>query len=65
MIRRLRRLRRLQLLITGQKLRRYTGALTQFFCYRATGIASCNLLPVRMLAGATYGEAAQHDNTTG
>jgi DNA replication protein DnaC len=40
-------------------------ALTQVFCYRAQVVASCNLLPVRMLAGATYDEAAQHDNTTG
>jgi hypothetical protein len=41
------------------------AALTQVFCYRARVVASCNLLPVRMQAGATYDEAAQHDNTTG
>ncbi|RQQ07107.1 hypothetical protein DF107_31670 [Burkholderia stagnalis] len=40
-------------------------ALTQDFCYQAAPVASCNLLPVRMLAGTTYDEAAQHDNTTG
>ncbi|XUW93158.1 hypothetical protein OH764_33905 (plasmid) [Burkholderia sp. M6-3] len=41
------------------------GALTQDFCYRAAAVASCSLLPVRMLAGTTYDEAAKHDNTTG
>ncbi|MGF6916489.1 hypothetical protein [Paraburkholderia sp. 40] len=41
------------------------GALTQVFYYQAAPVASCNLLPVRMLAGTTYDEAAQHDNTTG
>jgi len=41
------------------------GALTQDICYQAMPVASCNLLPVRMLAGTTYDEAAQHDNTTG
>ncbi|MGB8414750.1 ferredoxin reductase [Paraburkholderia sp.] len=40
-------------------------ALTQDFCYRAAAVASCSFLPVRMLAGTTYDEAAQHDNTTG
>ncbi|MEX3672416.1 hypothetical protein, partial [Paraburkholderia phenoliruptrix] len=40
-------------------------ALTQDYCYRVRAVASCNLLPVRMLAGATYDEAAQHDNKTG
>ncbi|MFP3558223.1 hypothetical protein SB861_47295 [Paraburkholderia sp. SIMBA_049] len=40
-------------------------ALTQVFCYRAAAVASCSLLPVRMLAGTTYDEAAHHDNTTG
>ncbi|SIT38792.1 hypothetical protein BN2476_190018 [Paraburkholderia piptadeniae] len=29
-------------------------ALTQEFCYRAVLVASCNLLPIRMLAGTTY-----------
>jgi hypothetical protein len=41
------------------------GALTQVFCYRARLVASSILLPVRRLAGATYDEAAQHDNETG
>jgi hypothetical protein len=41
------------------------GALTQVFCYRARLVASSILLPVRRLAGATYDEAAQHDNKTG
>jgi hypothetical protein len=40
-------------------------ALTQDICYRARAVASGNLLPVRMPAGATYDEAAQHDNKTG
>jgi hypothetical protein len=41
------------------------SALTQVICYQTRVVASCNLLPVRMQAGATYDEAAQHDNTTG
>lgn len=41
------------------------GALTQVFYYRARLVASSILLPVRRLAGATYDEAAQHDNKTG
>lgn len=40
-------------------------ALTQVIRCRAKVVASCNLLPVRMLAGATYDEAAPHDNTAG
>ncbi|SIT64919.1 hypothetical protein SAMN04487769_0141 [Burkholderia sp. b14] len=40
------------------------GALTQVFCYRAEPVASCNWLPVSMLAGTTDDEAAQHENTT-
>jgi hypothetical protein len=43
----------------------FAGALTQDICYRARAVASGNLLPVRMPAGATYDEAAQHDNKTG
>ena len=41
------------------------GALTQISCYRAAAVASSILLPVRGLTGATYGEATQHDDTTG
>ncbi|WP_433706547.1 hypothetical protein [Paraburkholderia sacchari] len=40
-------------------------ALTQDFCYPVVVVASCILLPARGLAGATYDEAAQYDNTTG
>jgi hypothetical protein len=43
----------------------FCRALTQDICYRAMAVASCNLLPVRMLAGATNDEAAQHDNKKG
>ncbi|WP_218173380.1 MULTISPECIES: hypothetical protein, partial [Burkholderia] len=31
-------------------------ALTQDICYPTVVVASCNLLPVRMQAGATYDE---------
>lgn len=40
-------------------------ALTQIHCYRAAAVASLILLPVRGLTGAIYGEATQHDDTTG
>ncbi|PXX20943.1 MULTISPECIES: carboxymuconolactone decarboxylase family protein, partial [Burkholderia] len=33
-----------------------THALTQDICYPTVVVASCNLLPVRMQAGATYDE---------
>jgi hypothetical protein len=42
-----------------------TGALTQVFCYQTRVVASCNLLPSRWLAGATYDEATQHGDKTG
>lgn len=42
-----------------------SGALTQDFCYRAAAVAPCGLLRVRMLAGTSDDEAAQHDSTTG
>ncbi len=40
------------------------GALTQSFLLPSRSFASCILLPIRLLAGATYDEAARRDNMT-